>query len=76
MGLVNIKIEGKAHLETNEFIFVCAFCGNHDKEKSTIEFNFREQKIFYLCTKCKKMNELNLNPKSNQTPFPKSRLGR
>lgn len=54
------------------FISVCKHCREHFSEEATVEFNFAEQKIYFLCPKCKKMNEIDLNPKT-YLPYPKPR---
>lgn len=75
MAITTVKIDGHAEIGINDFIFVCAFCGNHDKTGATVEFNFRDQKVFYLCSKCNKMNEIFFGSKP-APPLPKTRLGR
>jgi hypothetical protein len=73
--LSKVKLEGTAEIDANILRCVCAFCNNIDEGRATIEFNFREQKIFYLCEKCKKMNEIYFGqPKS--ASLPKIRIGR
>lgn len=72
--LAKINFEGTADISMSKFLCVCAFCNNHDHENATIEFNFREQKILYLCGKCKKMNEICFSAKKT-TPLPKISVG-
>jgi len=62
-------VEGK-ETKSIKFVSVCRFCGFHDDKEGTIEFNFRDEKVYFLCPKCKKLNEMTL--KSNYQPFPKS----
>lgn len=75
MAIAKIKIGGDAELNINTFICICAFCNNHDTENASVEINFRERKFLYLCSKCKKMNELNFGSNTPQ-PLPRMRLGR
>jgi hypothetical protein len=70
-----IKIEGLADLGINTFQCVCGHCGHTDKEKAIIEINFMEQKILYLCGKCKKENFMVFG-KEKPAPYPRTRLGR
>lgn len=70
-----INEEGFLSIALNKIVTVCGFCGNHDNENSVIEFNFREQKIYSLCSQCKTMNELDLS-KNPSSPYPKTRIGR
>ena len=55
-----------------KFICVCKFCVHHDSEESTVEINFRDNKIIYYCPHCKKKNELDLSPKEIGG-YPKAR---
>ena len=59
-----------------KFICMCAYCIHHDSEESTVEINFRDSKITYICPNCGKRNELDLKQKEI-IGYPKSkRLGR
>lgn len=69
-----IKIEGHADLGINTLRCVCGHCGNSDDDKAIIELNFMEQKIFYLCGKCKKENFM-IFGKDKPPPYPKMRIG-
>lgn len=52
---------------------VCSFCRKHSKENVSLEINFSDQSIFFLCPECKKMNQLVFdNPKLK--PYPKGRV--
>ena len=75
MALANVKIEGAAEFGLIETICVCAFCNNHDSTVGTLEFNFKEQKVYYVCSKCKKMNEINFGGQK-ATPLPRSKFAR
>lgn len=75
MSVKQIKIEGLAEIASNDFIFVCGYCRGHGENGSKIEINFGEQKLFYLCPHCNKMNELFWG-KPLTPPLPKSRLSR
>lgn len=70
---MKLEFEGHAKLAINTLHCVCGFCGNHDTENAVVELNFREKKIYYLCSKCKKNNELVFgNPAP--PPLPRTRL--
>ncbi len=59
-----------------KFILMCAYCVDHDSEESTVEINFRDSTIIYICPNCGKRNELDLKPKEIGG-YPKARrLGR
>lgn len=73
MPIHNIKIEGVSEIGLNQIICVCGKCGNHDNENGTLEFNFREQKVMYTCSKCKKMNEMQFGKELPQ-PYPRTRM--
>lgn len=73
--LAKVTLEGIANISSNDIVCICSKCGHHDVENAKIEFNFSEQKIFYLCSSCKHMNEMFLGEKKTQ-PLPKTRLGR
>ena len=49
---------------------VCSHCRNHDKDPN-IEINFRDNKIYYICSKCKKESSVKL--KAELPPLPKTR---
>lgn len=51
-----------------KIITVCAFCGEHDSDESTIEINFRDNILYFVCPKCKKTNTLELKPPSINLP--------
>lgn len=69
---MKIKIEGTASLGINSIVCVCGHCGNNDRENALIEFNFQEQRVIYVCSKCKKENEL---PFGKDRPAPYPRIG-
>ena len=71
----NIKINGEAELGMCDIVCVCSYCNNHDKTNASLEFNFREQKIFYQCSKCKKQNVIVFgHPQSLTAPLPRTKL--
>lgn len=74
MATADVKIEGVAQLSLCEIVCVCSKCDNTDKSKATIEFNFKEQKIFYICSKCRKQNVIQFG--SNVPPLPRTQVGR
>ena len=46
---------------------VCGFCRHHEKDVS-IEINFKDKKIYYICPKCKKENIVDMAVKN--APYP------
>jgi len=70
-----VTIEGAAEFGGTEFLCVCGHCNHHERENATIEFNFRECKVFFHCPQCKKMNEIFFGQKP-QEPLPRVRMGR
>lgn len=56
------------------FVAVCKFCF-HSNQNAVVEFNFRDETIYYICPECKKPNKMSMKP-FNPTPYPKSRLSR
>lgn len=73
--ITKLKIEGDADISINELLCVCGFCNNHDRQNATIEFNFRDQKVYYLCSKCKKMNNMSFG-QAPLPPMPKTTIMR
>jgi len=53
---------------------VCGNCGHHANEEASIELNFREHKIYFVCPKCKKQDQIEMQPSLAAQPFP--RIGR
>ena len=51
-----------------KIITVCGFCGEHDNDESTIEINFRDSTLYFVCPKCKKTNTLILKPPPKSLP--------
>jgi len=70
-----VKIEGIAEIEGTEISCICGFCNSPNRDTACLEVNFKEQKIFYFCGTCKKMNEIKLG-KDLMPPMPKTRLTR
>jgi len=55
---------------------VCKHCYNSNNDEGSIEINFRDGCIYYICPVCKKENKLNL-AKKEDVPLAKPRtLGR
>jgi len=69
-----IKIEGLADLDLTTIRCVCGHCGNSDTGKALIEFNFQEQRVIYVCGKCKGNNIMEFG-KEKPPPYPKTRVG-
>lgn len=72
---MKIKIEGLADIGINCFQCVCGYCGNTDSEEALMEFNFKEQRVIYLCGKCRKENSMVFG-KEKPPPYPKLGIGR
>jgi len=70
-----MSFEGDVAIEMNDIVCVCGHCGNHDNANARIEFNFREKKVFYLCSECKKINEIQFGLQTTP-PLPKTSIGR
>jgi len=69
--LSDIKIEGTAQLDILSIKCICGFCGETNSDNSSIEIDFKIQKIFYLCGSCKKMNEVGFN-RPAPPPMPRT----
>ena len=69
-----IKIEGNVNISANTIRCVCGHCGNNDNENAVIEFNFQEQRVIYLCSKCKKENGMPFG-KERAIPYPRMGIG-
>jgi len=52
---------------------ICSHCRAYNNEPS-LEINFREGKIYYMCLECKKESIINL--KAEAQPLPKIRRTR
>ena len=52
-------------------IYCVCTCGEHSSDEASIEINFRDSTIYFVCPKCKKRHEIELKPKS--TPLPRMR---
>jgi len=57
--------------EEPKIVAVCASCRNH-QHNPTIEFNFAEVKVYWLCQLCKTMNIMDLS-KPLASPYPRTR---
>ena len=58
---------------TVPLVIVCGFCFEHYKGNATIEFNFRDEAVYFYCSKCKKMNKMSLKAMVAK-PYPRARL--
>jgi len=76
--MAKVNFEGNAQLGINLIYCVCE-CGHHENENAIIEFNFREQKVFFRCPKCKKNNELifaeALQKQMQTASYPRAKMG-
>ncbi len=68
------ELEGTIDIGINNLVVVCAHCGNSDKSNARIELNFKEQRLVYQCSKCKKENSVEFGKEKAQ-PLPRTRLG-
>ena len=73
--MTQIRIEGTADLGINLLKCVCGHCGNNDTKNASIEFNFQEQRVIYLCSQCKKENYMPFG-KDRPAPYPRIGVGR
>ena len=58
-----------------KIVCVCK-CGNSDYEEGTIEINFRDSQIYYVCPKCRKKNKMDLTPDKQMKRFSYPKIGR
>ena len=49
-------------------IYCVCQCGEHTEEEATIEINFSDECIYFLCPKCRKENKVTLKPPDNSLP--------
>ncbi len=77
MAIVQTKFEGVSDLSINIIKCICGFCNHHDSQNAIIEFDFKEQKVFYKCgnPNCGKMNEM-LFGKEQMPSLPRVRFGK
>jgi len=53
---------------------VCGFCGSHSDEQASLEFNFRDMTVYFVCPSCKKENKIEMvKPLS---PLPRTKTMR
>ena len=69
------KLEGFIEIEGPEIAVICGFCGKPNRENLSLEFNFKDKKIYCYCPECKRMNEMELN-KDISSPLPKTKISR
>jgi hypothetical protein len=70
-----VAVDGLCDLGIAELSCVCAKCNNRDTAGASIEFNFRNQTVLYMCSKCKTMNEMRFGREPFAPPLPKSKMG-
>lgn len=58
-----------------KFYVVCQHCLVHNKDNPTLEFNFKEQAVFYMCPSCKKQSKMTIKAATAQ-PLPRAGLAR
>ena len=56
-------------------VAVCGHCFEHSSEGFVLEWNFKDKTVYFVCPKCRKMNEMGFRPKTAQ-PYPSARLMR
>lgn len=54
---------------------VCGHCFVHNHNNAMIEYNFKDQMVYYVCPECKKSNSMGYRPIVAQ-PLPKAKLSR
>jgi len=47
---------------------VCQHCLAHSDDNTTIEINFYDGSIYFICQSCKKENRIALRPKTERLP--------
>jgi len=52
---------------------VCRFCGEHTSSEGSLEINMRDRKIYFICPKCKKSDELDMKVPEGAVPLPRIR---
>jgi len=72
---MDIEISGKANIGINLIKCVCGHCGNNDNKHALIEFNFQENRVIFLCSKCKKENYMEFG-RDRPPPYPRMSIGR
>ncbi len=55
-------------------IYCVCKCGEHTSDEATIEINFRDECLYFVCPKCNKENKLML--KAASTPLPRLNIQR
>jgi len=53
-------------------ISIICKCGNTEYEDGTLEINFRDRKIAYVCPKCGRLNLMELALPQETTPYPRT----
>ena len=51
---------------------ICKHCGYNDHSEATIQFDFANSKVIYVCPSCRKINEMTIVPVTGGYP----RIGR
>lgn len=57
--------------EESKMVAVCEGCRHH-QHNPTMEFNFADSKVYWLCPSCKNMNAMDLS-KPLPSRYPKTR---
>lgn len=55
-------------------IYCVCECGEHASDEASIEINFRDSIIYFVCPKCKRQNMLLMKPVGK--PLPRLRVQR
>lgn len=54
---------------------VCKHCFEHNNSNVSLEINFRDEMIYYICAKCKKKNQMSFKQQGTQ-PYPRTKTMR
>ena len=55
-----------------KFYAVCGHCNFSNKTNATVEINFKEQCVYYVCPSCKKVSKMLFG--AQPKPYPKTTL--
>lgn len=54
-----------------KIVCVCSKCRHHEHE-AVMEFNFADEKIYWICPECQAENKLDFENKNKLAPLPKT----
>jgi len=61
----------KTDSDANQILCVCGHCAHHDNSGVHIEINWIDMRMYYKCSDCKKINELDFSL-LRPAPYPKT----